>query len=251
MPRRKRTPVVAKSFELSFPTSKLLDLFGLPNLDHIDEVSDDWEGLAQSREDLINNTICLGLDEAEDESGELKVWDLNDAEVPEDALSDLQGAVANAVESGTKQRYYTEVMATLEQCLNDAGNGQYDYDYSTSEGGLAAAHGRAEGIIDVKVQGETTVLTLSTDIVHMINQCIAGRGDFEIPEDDFSPLGDVDAAAEYAKSHLYTLGDYWEIFGANIPQPDTSNLEDFDRSYFKELVAEIEQRYGLKLWSCR
>jgi hypothetical protein len=249
-----RTPAPAPaSFEIRVKTDALLDLFDLPTLAQIDEV-EAWDIPYPSMEELVNNTICLGLSYNFDEDGVPivdEVLDRKDTVLPEEALEDLQRATVEALVVGTQNRYYKEVMSTLEGCLNEAGNGQYDYDYSTSEGGLANAHGRAEGIIDVTVRGETTVLTLSTDIVHMINQCIAGRGDFEIPEDDFTPLGDAGVASAYAKDHLMALGDYWEIFGASTPRPDTSNLEDFDKNHFKDLVAEIEQQYGLKIWNCR
>jgi hypothetical protein len=83
--------------------------------------------------------------------------------------------------------------------------------------------------------------------VHLINQCVAGVGEFEVWE-DYLAIGPY-SLEEYIKSHFHWLGRYWDIFGDRPPSVDTDNLEDFDKAYFLQLAHEIEQRYNIKVTS--
>jgi hypothetical protein len=234
---------------LTFPAKKILGWFDLPdNEDIFENMLEQDFGSAVD----LTNTVCLDVSAADDdELGEVLV-DHNDQPIPEEAAEALTYAVRDSEQFGTERAIMDRRDDALKQGLEAFSNYQYEYDYHTWDS-MATAKGVAKGITGVELVNDGTVaITMNTDIVYAINDCINGYGEFAVVEDFIGAFSAKETLEDFIRGHFHWLSYYWEIYGAGSkPRLDYDNVDDFDQGYFKDEVLKVEQEYGLKLWSCR
>ena len=228
--------IPAGTVTLTFPTEGLLKNLGLP---HDFEISN-WGYYPYPTEDELANSI---LYISKNDEGELVDYD--DKVIPEDAVEELKQATMDATQMGTEGAYVKRVYGALEDALDTFSGYRYEYPFMPDrEDALGVEHatGTAKGIESVEVSYDTTTIVANLDLVHAINDCIAGVGMFEAQQDLEGEEFD-----EFIKSRFHHLKNYWEIYGERKPKVDTDNVEDFDDAFFRERAGEIEKEFDLRL----
>lgn len=222
----------SRDFKLHFPTQKLLEALGGLTVEEIEDWDDSasWDVPTPDLSDLIPG---VEYDDETDTS-----FDLEGVEIPEDAVMRIQEAASWAASSGTQSAALKEVLSTLERAIETFSDWRYEYsdDYNNFYSGVA------KGVQNVDATYEDTTIVANTDLVHVVNDALAGYG-------MFSPQHDLDGQAveDYIKERFHWLWKLFEIYGMSKPTPDLSNVENFDGKYFDELIKEIEMEYGLSL----
>lgn len=244
---RAYTPVLKKlpkkPFKLVFDTNKLADWFDLPKPHDEDYYGDfNWY---PSDSDLLDNDMLTVYYEYPDEEPryagqrmEGGVWlDANDKEIPEDVVDEIRNYMVWALESGTEKNAYESRVDALKETLEAFS--YYEYDYATME--RNAYHGTAEGILSVDVKYDKTTVVANPDIVHIINDCLNGAGEFYATDDL-----EGDSPQEFAETRFHWLPYYFKIYGVSKPKVHDSQ-EEFDNAYFADLVSDLEKTNGLSL----
>jgi|SRR5581483_4672772 len=221
------------NFTLTFDTNKLLELFDLPKVDDLEAITIDYW---PSDSDLLNTSK---LDVSQDDDGNF--IDADENPLPEEVIDDIKRAIMDAVYSGTMGRYHKRIISTLEESLSTFQDYKYEY-FPLTDDGERTATGVAKGILNFEVSFDETKIECAPDIVHIINDCINGVGEFYATDDL-----EGDSVEEFAKSRFHWLNRYWDIYGGGKPQVDTDNIDDFDSEYFRTLLKEIETEHNVKL----
>lgn len=221
----------SKTVTLTFPTDKLLSWFGLPTHEDLQEDMDnaDWGTSTKS----ILEDAGLEYDDGRD------VWvDSEGTSVPADAVDEIVMASQDAYRFGTEAGMLSRLHGTLEAMLDVFSNSQYEY--RALGDSYFDLSGVAKGILGEQIAWDTTEIQASEDLLHLINDVIAGVGVFE-------PEYEIGDPAEEIKVLFHHLGDWWEVYGERKPRLDFDNVEDFDQKVWKESLAEIGARYDLEL----
>lgn len=221
---QEQLPLEPVVFKLSFPTSELLNLFGLPSLDldpgelYMDYWPDDGEATEVAEQ-------WLDMDEEDIE----KALEKN----PE-FMHDIKRAIVDAMGLGYMGRYYERVKDALEEMLTTFSD--YDYEFY-SEGGGQTYSGHAQGIIpeSIVVGYDTTTFEANSDLARIVQDNVAGYGMFDVDSEY-----EGETPEEYAKSRFHWLEKHWEIYGDIKPKPDLDRIDEFDDAYFRERLEEIK-----------
>lgn len=217
-------------FTFKFSTEWLLEKFGLPALEGLEDASwDFWP----SDESLVNT---VGLDVTRNEEGQLV--DGRGSALTEDAIHDIKMAINNAYHSGTLAKIQQKILAALKATLETFSDYRYEYEFLT-DGPFVLASGVATGIMSVDVRFDTTTVVAQDDIIHVIHHNITGDGSFHATEDF-----EGEHPYKFAKSRFGWLRHHWNVHGVHPPWVDMDNVEDFDEKLFERRLRGMK---GLKL----
>lgn len=210
---RRRAPAGGGTFALTFPINDLLDMFGLSHGDQDEYYMDYYP----DRREIVDAADQFDIPEsALDDNPDIE--------------SEIATAMRFALESGTAARWWKQIKAALEECLQTFSDYQYEY---FSEEEFKSHSGRARGIVDYNVDTDPVTIECAPDIVNVIQDCISGEGYFDV-----SSELEGETPEEYARTRFHWLKYYWSIYGGRKPEPNDRNIEDFDDQYFKEIMEE-------------
>jgi hypothetical protein len=198
--------------KLTFKTDDLLEMFGLPTIEQMEDTGEQMVDYAYQEKDIDETLEDYGIEDTEKNRESVRM------------------ALIDAISLATRGNAVQQVLQTLGSVLDEFSDYKYSYDIM-GEKGFEGMQGKARGIISHNIDWEKTVVEVADDFGHVINDLLSGEG--TIPPGTYAE--DYDAKQMQGSFHVLSM--YWDVYGGRMPEVGDFDA-DIDKHYFKERLEE-------------